>query len=168
MPFHSEARSIGAFKADKRGVENIKMRNSGLAEVAIPNTYQDTPPRKKTRRTAIYAIVLWIVLITAGIVSAKMYSDRIQQEVTADLQRQTASQITAMQQSFDNRLSEIETKYAEQLLQLQGKIQALNELLTFTKDNADSKTDNSNKLYSQLAAVQKQLNELKKSLDVLK
>ncbi|WP_373231241.1 hypothetical protein [Cohnella sp.] len=144
------------------------MRNSGI-EAALPSTYQNTPPRKKTRKALIlYAILLWVVLVTAGIAGAKMYSDRIQQEVSADLQRQTASQITVMQQEFDSRLTKLEANYTDQLTQMQSKIQALNELLTFTKDNADSKTDNSNKLYSQLAEVQKQLNELKKSLDVLK
>jgi hypothetical protein len=51
---------------------------------------------------------------------------------------------------------------------MESKIQTLNELLTFAKDNADSKTDNSNKLYTQLAEVKKQLNELKRNLDVLK
>lgn len=107
-------------------------------------------------------------MVGSGIAGAKLYSDRIQQEVTADLQQQTAHQIAAMQQQFDSQLRQLDASYTEQLTQMQGKIQALNELLTFTKDNADSKTDNSNKLYSQLAQVQKQLNELKKSLDVLK
>lgn len=144
------------------------MRNSGI-EATLHNAYPDTPPRKKFRKIVIlYAILLWIVLIAAGITGAKMYSDRIQKEVTADLQRQTASQIASLQQDFDSRITKLEASYTDQLIQMQSKIQALNELLTFTKDNADNKTDNSNKLYSQLAEVRKQLNELKKSLDVLK
>jgi len=73
-----------------------------------------------------------------------------------------------MQQDFDARIIKMETDYQERLAQMESKIQALNELLTFAKDNADTKTDNSNKLYTQLAEVKKQLNELKKSLDVLK
>ncbi len=63
---------------------------------------------------------------------------------------------------------ELETGYTSDLAELKAKVDALNELLTFTKDNADSKTDNSNKLYTQLNEVKKQLNELQKNLDVLK
>ncbi|XID90130.1 hypothetical protein ACF3MZ_16385 [Paenibacillaceae bacterium WGS1546] len=85
-----------------------------------------------------------------------------------ELERQTASQIAALQQDYDERITRLEGGFQEQLGQMESKIEALNELLTFAKDNADTKTDNSNKLYTQLAEVKKQLNELKKSLDVLK
>jgi esterase/lipase len=144
------------------------MRNSEVLTVQHPESYPVTPPRKRSRAAILFYIILWMLMVGSGIVGAKLYSDHIQQEVTADLQQQTAYQITAMQQQFDSQLRQLDASYTEQLTQMQGNIQALNELLTFTKDNADSKTDNSNKLYSQLAQVQKQLNELKKSLDVLK
>jgi uncharacterized coiled-coil protein SlyX len=153
--------------ANKRGVSNKAMRNSE-GPTAYPDTYPATPPRKRTRVAILFYVFLWILLVGSGVAGAKLYSDHIQQEVSADLERQTAKQIAVMQQDFTSRLAELETSYTDQLTQMQSKIQALNELLTFTKDNADSKTDNSNKLYSQLAEVQKQLNELKKSLDVLK
>jgi peptidoglycan hydrolase CwlO-like protein len=143
------------------------MRDSTLQHTT-PDAYPNTPPRKKTRSALFFYALVWIVLVAAGIAGAKAYSDHIQQQVSADLERQTASQITSMQQNYDTRLTKLETGYKEQLTQMEGKIQALNELLTFTKDNADSKTDNSNKLYTQLAEVKKQLNELKKTLDVLK
>jgi hypothetical protein len=51
---------------------------------------------------------------------------------------------------------------------LEAKVEQLNQLLAFTKDNASSKVDNSNQLYSQLAEVKKKLEELQKNLDVLK
>lgn len=143
------------------------MRDS-TAQTGYPDTYRETPPRRRTRGALIFYAILWIVLVSAGVAGAKGYSDHIQQQVSADLARQTASQIAVMQQDYDSRLTKLEAGYTEQLTQMEGKIEALNELLTFTKDNADSKTDNSNKLYTQLAEVKKQLNELKKSLDVLK
>jgi peptidoglycan hydrolase CwlO-like protein len=143
------------------------MRDSEL-QTTVPDTFRETPPRKRKRGAFIFYAILWIFLVTAGVAGAKMYSDHIQQKVSADLKQQTASQIIVMQQQFDSRITKLEASYTEQLTQMQGKIDALNELLTFTKDNADSKTDNSNKLYTQLAEVKKQLNELKKSLDVLK
>lgn len=112
--------------------------------------------------------MIWLMLILLGVTGAKLYSDRIQQQVAADLERQTASQIAVMQQEYEERLNKLETTYMDELSQLTTKVDALNELLTFTKDNADVKTDNSNKLYTQLNEVKKKLNELQKSLDVLK
>jgi peptidoglycan hydrolase CwlO-like protein len=137
-------------------------------QTAYPDTYRETPPRKRTRGALIFYAILWIILVAAGVAGAKQYSDHIQQQVSADLERQTASQIAMMQQDYGSRITKLEAGYTEQLAQMEGKIEALNELLTFTKDNADSKTDNSNKLYTQLAEVKKQLTELKKSLDVLR
>ncbi|MNW68970.1 hypothetical protein D3C74_478760 [compost metagenome] len=57
---------------------------------------------------------------------------------------------------------------SEEVKELQSTVQSFNELLTFTKDNASSKTDNSNKLYTQLNEVRKQLDALKKEMDLLK
>lgn len=134
---------------------------------AQTDVYRETPHRKRRGAFFLFAI-LWLVLIACGVAGAKWYSDRIQQEVASDLERQTASQISLMQQDYDERMTKLENGYKAQLAQMESKIQSLNELLTFTKDNMDTKTDNSNKLYTQLAEVKKQLNELKKSLDVLK
>lgn len=137
-------------------------------QTTLTDTYRETPPRKKRRGAFLVFAILWLVLIAGGVTGAKWYSDRIQQQVSSDLERQTASQIASMQQDYDIRMTKLESDYKEQLAQMGSKIEALNELLTFAKDNADTKTDNSNKLYSQLAEVKKQLAELKKSLDVLK
>ncbi|MNP78351.1 hypothetical protein D3C76_1759400 [compost metagenome] len=51
---------------------------------------------------------------------------------------------------------------------LQSKVESFNELLEFTKDNSSDKSDNSNKLYSQLSEVKKQLTQLQKQMDLLK
>lgn len=124
--------------------------------------------RKKKSSTAFLIFLgIWILLIGGGVFGAKMYTDRMQRDITADIERQTASQISHMQQVYDTRLAELETTYQSEISLLKEKIDALNELLTFTKDNADTKADNSNKLYTQLNEVKKQLDELKKSLDVL-
>jgi esterase/lipase len=130
---------------------------------------QENVSRK--RRSVVSLIVfisVWAVLIGGGFYMAKWYTDKMQQEITTDIERQTTSQLKEMQTAYDAKLTGLETSYAAEMTELKGKIDALNELLTFTKDNADTKTDNSNKLYTQLNEVKKQLDELKKSLDVLK
>lgn len=139
-----------------------------ILEQRTASPYDRKTRKKRGKRTFLVFIGVWLVLICSGILGAKWYTDRIQQKIAADLERQTASQITAMQQTYEARMLELETNYTADLAELKAKVDALNELLTFTKDNADSKTDNSNKLYTQLNEVKKQLNELKKSLDVLK
>ncbi|TFE25833.1 hypothetical protein [Cohnella luojiensis] len=145
------------------------MGNTGVeSNATLTETYRETSPRKKRRGAFFIFAIAWLVLIASGVAGAKWYSERIQNNVTSDLERQTSAQIALMQQDYDARLTKLEAGYKEQMAQMEGKIQALNELLTFTKDNMDTKTDNSNKLYTQLAEVKKQLNELKKSLDVLK
>ncbi|MFC5407030.1 hypothetical protein [Cohnella soli] len=132
------------------------------------DTYRETRSGHKKRNTFFFFLALWIVLIACGTLGAKWYSDRIQQQVTLDVSKQTAVQISELQQRYETRISELESGYQQQIAKMDSKIQSLNELLTFAKDNADTKTDNSNKLYTQLAEVKKQLAELKKSLDVLK
>jgi len=146
------------------------MRETGAEtrENVPTDTYRERSPRRNRRGAALFFVMLWLVLIAGGAYGAKWYSDRIQDRVSANLADQTASRIALMQEDYDERITKLENDYKEQMTQMEGKIQALNELLTFAKDNADTKTDNSNKLYTQLAEVKKQLNELKKNLDVLK
>lgn len=130
--------------------------------------YGQKTRKKRGNRTFLIFIGVWLVLISSGLFGAKWYTDRIQQKIGADIEQQTANQISAMHQTYEGRMQQLEAKYLADLAELKTKVDSLNELLTFTKDNADSKTDNSNKLYTQLNEVKKQLDELKKSLDVLK
>lgn len=146
------------------------MRDLGVeTNQTVPaNTYKERSSRSKRKGAALFFVILWLALIAGGVYGTKWYSDRIQQQVSANLEHQTAAQIAAMQQDYEGRITKLETDFQEQMTKLESQVQTLNELLTFAKDNADTKTDNSNKLYTQLAEVKKQLNELKKSLDVLK
>lgn len=130
---------------------------------------QEHATRKRRGVVSLAVFIgVWAVLICGGFYMAKWYTDRMQQEITSDIERQTSAQIEQMQTAYEAKLADLETGYQAEITELKGKIDALNELLTFTKDNADTKTDNSNKLYTQLNEVKKQLDELKKSLDVLK
>lgn len=77
--------------------------------------------------------------------------------------------------NFQAKTEELKADYTAQLSalstevnNLQSKVEAFNELLEFTKDNTTDKTDNSNKLYTQLSEVKKQLAELQKKMDLLK
>ncbi|MBB3108491.1 peptidoglycan hydrolase CwlO-like protein [Paenibacillus phyllosphaerae] len=124
--------------------------------------------RRRTGPSPIIFLAVWVILIATGVLGAVWYTDKIKQDITADVGAQTSAQITAMQQDYNNRITQLETQYQADLTTLQGKVDALNELLQFSKDNISSKTDNSNQLFTQLSAVQKQLDELKKNLDVLK
>lgn len=139
-----------------------------ILEQRTASPYDKKTRKKKGNRTFLLFVSVWLIIICSGILGAKWYTDRIQQTLSADLERQTASQIAAMQQAYEARMLQLETSYASELAELKAKVDALNELLMFTKDNAASKTDNSNKLYTQLNEVKKQLNELQKNLDVLK
>lgn len=124
--------------------------------------------RRKSRATLPLFLSIWMLLIASGVVGAIWYTDQIKKNLTAEISKQTAKQITDMQSKYEVRLKGMETSFSEEITKVQGKVDALNQLLEFSKDNASSKTDNSNKLYTQLNDVKKQLAQLKKDLDVLK
>jgi len=129
----------------------------------------ERPSRRAAKRSAVpYILLLWVVLIGGGAYGTHWYANTLKEQMTADIERQTALQITAMQADYEARIAALEADMAAEITGVEGKVDALNELLTFTKDNANSKTDNSNQLYTQINEVKKKLNELQKSLDVLK
>ncbi|NBC68032.1 hypothetical protein GT003_03370 [Paenibacillus sacheonensis] len=113
-------------------------------------------------------LAVWALLIGCGVFGTIWYTGQVKAKMTQDIAAQTSQQITAMQKDYDAQLKQMQTQFAGELTKVQGKVDALNELLEFTKDNTNSKTDNSNKLFTQLSQVQKKLAELQKSLDVLK
>jgi len=134
-------------------------------------TFHSVPERKSRKKTgpsALVFLIVWMLLIGCGIMGAIWYSEKIKQSITTELSLQTAQQIKTMQNQYDEQLKQLETDYKGSLATLQSKVDALNELLEFSKANVNDKTDNSNKLFSQLSEVKKQLNELKQILDVLK
>lgn len=125
-------------------------------------------PRKRTKPSFLPFACLWFVLIGAGVYGSVWYTGHLKTQISDELSRQTASQIAGMQSDYNKQLSDMKTNYQEEMAKLESKVEALNELLTFNKDNMNDKTDNSNKLYTQISELKKQLDELKKNLDVLK
>ncbi|WP_159882523.1 hypothetical protein [Paenibacillus puerhi] len=124
-------------------------------------------PRASRARTYILLLVIWGALVVLGGWGAKVYTDRLQQQMKADISAQTEAQLAQISQQYQNQIGDLQTQVSSEMKQLQTKIDAVNELLSFTKDSASSKTDNSNQLYTQLAEVTKKLDELKKQLDAL-
>lgn len=126
-----------------------------------------TKTRKGRGRAYIALFILWAVLIGLGVWGAKLYTDHLRQQITADIAAQTNAQLAVIQQNYEKQVGELKESIAGDMTKMQTKIDAVNELLAFTKDSANSKTDNSNQLYTQLADVKKKLDELKKNLDAL-
>ncbi|HEY2492993.1 MAG TPA: hypothetical protein VGI33_08790 [Paenibacillus sp.] len=109
-------------------------------------------------------LLVWFLLIALGITATYLYSNHLKQDMLQQLQRETQKHMTLLKADYEKQLGIISNEVGE----LDSKVQSFNELLTFTKDNATSKTDNSNKLYTQLNDVKNQLNTLQKKMDLLK
>ncbi|WP_348537768.1 hypothetical protein [Paenibacillus sp. LBL] len=108
--------------------------------------------------------VFWIVLIGLGTTAAYLYSNHLKEQVVVQLQQDTRKEMASFKAEYDQRFNEL----VQEMDEMQSKVQSFNELLTFTKDQASGKTDNSNKLYSQLSQVEKQLKELERKMELLK
>lgn len=119
--------------------------------------------RKKGPSVKVF-LAVWVLLIGAGIAATILYSNHMKQTMLEELDAKWQTQISQVQSNYDAQLKTINTEVAD----LQNKVESFNELLTFTKDNASSKTDNSNQLYTQLNEVKKQLSDLQKKMDLLK
>jgi len=132
------------------------------------HTLHERQSRRKSGPSVLVFLFVWVILIGTGILGAIWYSGKIKQSITLEVGQQTSQQIAAMQSGYEAQLKQLEAQFKGDIVKLQGKVDALNELLEFSKDNVNNKTDNSNKLFTQLSEVKKQLTELKKDLDVLK
>lgn len=133
------------------------------------------PAYKKTGRTAkpkkhTYKVLLaaWAVLIASGVWGTKLYSDHLRNKIASQIAEQNKEQLNAVQKEYESQVSELKASMESDMAKLQTKVDSLTEVLAFVKDSANSKTDNSNQLYTQLAEVKKKLDELQKNLDVLK
>lgn len=126
--------------------------------------------RAKPRNKNSYKLLIlaWVFLISCGVVGAKLYSDHMRQQIAAQIAEQTKQQLDAIQADYQTQVNDLKTSMTNDMSKLQTKVDSLSELLAFTKDSANSKTDNSNQLYTQLSDVKKKLDELQKNLDVLK
>ncbi|WP_322903324.1 hypothetical protein [Paenibacillus campi] len=123
-----------------------------------------TRPKLAGGNSARWFFVSLLVIIALGATAAYAYSNHLKQQMITAIKADTERQIASLQSDYETRL----TTMSQQIQQLQSKVDSFNELLTFTKDNASNKTDNSNKLYTQLNEVQKQLDTLQKKMELLK
>ncbi|MBM6997689.1 hypothetical protein IM700_018670 [Paenibacillus sp. DXFW5] len=130
-----------------------------------PATVTETSRSRKSRRPSVAMILLiWVLLIGAGVTAAYMYSNHLKQSMIDQLDIKWQSEAEQMKADYTAQL----TALSGEVKDLQSKVEAFNELLEFTKDNSSEKTDNSNKLYSQLSEVKQQLAALQKKMDLLK
>ncbi|CAH1211645.1 hypothetical protein PAECIP111891_03733 [Paenibacillus allorhizoplanae] len=132
---------------------------------SFPRTSKATRVKKKTY---VFLFMGWVMLIAVGVTATMMYTEHLRQQISTDIAQQTQQQLQVVQQDYQKQVSELKDSVSTDMKTLQAKVDSLNELLAFTKDSANSKTDNSNQLYTQLADVKKKLDELTKNLDVLK
>ncbi|MDF2924306.1 MAG: hypothetical protein K0R57_3220 [Paenibacillaceae bacterium] len=122
----------------------------------------------KKKHTYKFLLLMWVFLIAGGVWGTKAYSDHLRDQIATRISAENQAQLDVIQKDYQAQLSDLRTSMQSDMTKLQGKVDALTELLAFTKDSANSKTDNSNQLYTQLAEVKKQLEALEKNLDVLK
>jgi chromosome segregation ATPase len=137
-----------------------------MVRTSKSNTAKKTQSKGRAR-TYLLLFMVWSLLITGGLYGAKKYTDFLRQQITTQIAVQTEQQLKAVQLDYQQQITGLKDSVSGDLSKMQTKIDSLNELLAFTKDSANSKTDNSNQLYTQLADVKKKLDDLKKNLDTL-
>lgn len=143
----------------------MSMPIENVSANSFPRTSKTTRVKRKT-----YVILFmgWVMLIAVGVAATMMYTEHLRQQISTDIAQQTQQQLQVVQQDYQKQVSQLKDSVTSDMKTLQAKVDSLNELLAFTKDSANSKTDNSNQLYTQLADVKKKLDDLQKNLDVLK
>jgi peptidoglycan hydrolase CwlO-like protein len=143
----------------------MSMPIENVSANSFPRTSKATRVKRKT-----YVILFmgWVMLIAVGVAATMMYTEHLRQQISTDIAQQTQQQLQVVQQDYQKQVSQLKDSVTSDMKTLQAKVDSLNELLAFTKDSANSKTDNSNQLYTQLADVKKKLDDLQKNLDVLK
>lgn len=130
-----------------------------------PTTTLDSPHSRRNRRPSVKMVLFtWILLIALGATVTFLYSSYMKKSMLEQLNLQMNNQMTIIKDDYAAKLGEL----SGQIKELESKVQTFNELLTFTKDNSSDKTDNSNKLYSQLNDVKQQLAKLQSQMDLLK
>ncbi|CAG7632227.1 hypothetical protein ACFQI7_17730 [Paenibacillus allorhizosphaerae] len=141
--------------------------NTSIQPAAAPAAVRSAKPKKSNMRTYVLLFFVWAILIGLGAWGGKVYTDYVRMQITQEIAKQTGDQLAVIQQDYQKQVTELKSSVTADMAQMQTKIDSVNELLAFTKDSANSKTDNSNQLYTQLAEVKKKLDELKKNLDAL-
>lgn len=128
---------------------------------------QDTYPSRAATRNGSsvkWFLLFWLIVIAAGGYGVYSYLNHLQEQMLIQVKTQSQQQLAAVQSDYEQKLAAL----SKQVSDLQGQVESFNELLTFTKDNASTKTDNSNKLYTQLSEVRRQLDALQKEMELLK
>lgn len=130
---------------------------------------ETSPVRSRSTTARNYSsvkwfLLFWIMMIGLGVYAVYSYTNHLKQQVLTELSTQSQQQLTVLKTDYEAKIAVL----SEEVKELQNTVQSFNELLTFTKDNASAKTDNSNKLYTQLSEVSKQLEALKKEMDLIK
>ncbi|MEK3733945.1 MULTISPECIES: hypothetical protein [Paenibacillus] len=133
-------------------------------ETEVQTAYEPRETMQQKGPSAKWFWIFWIVLIGLGTTAAYLYSNHLQEQAIVKLQEDTRQQMAQFKAEYEARFGELVLEIND----LQSKVQSFNELLTFTKDQATGTTDNSNKLYSQLSEVEKQLKELERKMELLK
>lgn len=124
-------------------------------------------PKNPKTKTYVVLFLAWILLIGFGAMGAKLYTDHLKKQITTEIASQMEAQLASVEENYQTQISQLKDSLNNDMGKLQGKVDSVNELLAFTKDSANSKTDSSNQLYTQLAEVKKKLDDLKKQLDAL-
>lgn len=136
--------------------------------VATARSAKSAKSAKSSKKSYFLFFSSWFFLIASGILGTMLYTEHLKTQLSATLASQTEVQLQTMQTQYQQQLDQLKASVTADIGELRTKVDSLNELLAFTKDSANSKTDNSNQLYTQLAEVKKKLDELKQNLDVLK
>jgi esterase/lipase len=131
---------------------------------AVPR-HSNTPSPKKTYKLMMLS---WLMLVGCGMGGAFLYTNYLKTELSANLAKQNQIQLQSIQADYQNQINNLKVSLEKEMASMQVKVDELNQLLAFAKDNASSNKDNSNQLYTQLAEVKKKLIELQRNLDVLK
>jgi len=142
--------------------------NSQLEAASRGNTSRNGQAPKHPKKTYRFLIIIWIMLVGMGLIGSYYYTNYLKDQLMADLAQQNKVQLQSIQMGYQQQLTDLKTTINQKVVELDSKVEQLNQLLAFTKDNASTKVDNSNQLYTQLAEVKKKLIELQKNLDVLK
>ncbi|MCR8644819.1 hypothetical protein NV379_19385 [Paenibacillus sp. N1-5-1-14] len=129
---------------------------------------RSAPQTKVKKNTYRKLFIAWLILIVLGGGTTFLYTNYLKKQIASDIAHQTEQQLLVVQQDYQKQVTDLKETVKADMAQMQAKVDTLNELLAFTKDSANSKTDNSNQLYTQLAEVKKQLEELQQNLEVLK
>jgi septal ring factor EnvC (AmiA/AmiB activator) len=137
------------------------------AELSMPRVSAKSTAKVR-RRTYVTLLAGWLVMIGIGVTGAKLYTDHLKAQIASDIAAQTEKQLQSVQADYQKQVAQLRESVSSDMTKLQTKVDTLNELLSFVKDSASSKTDNSNQLYTQLSDVKKKLDELKSNLDMLK